>query len=345
MKKGAFILFLVIFFSLGKSASAQNITGIWEGIMGDEYLKINIIQNGYNICGYSFDFVLRDKKSYCKTYFIGKYDPAERIWSLQGTSFIENSGDHVLMNLKFWQTPQGGRNNMRGIVSTEPNSIFNFLDAESGSAFWMKKVSSDPVNVPGHESTCFVVKSKPKNKTNPQKNNVTQYNKSNNHSIVKTNESLKKEKSIPAQTQESPNNHTSVQQNENAAIPLNEVMSSLIGKINARKNITFSKINVASNEIEIKVYDNGIVDNDTISLVYNGSVIKNKARLTESPIIIHLKVDKNQPHNELILFAENLGGIPPNTALIVVTAGKKRYELHASANMNENAVLEIDYAP
>jgi hypothetical protein len=45
------------------------------------------------------------------------------------------------------------------------------------------------------------------------------------------------------------------------------------------------------------------------------------------------------------MFAENLGSIPPNTALIVVTAGTKRYELHSSASLEENAVMLFEYKP
>jgi hypothetical protein len=43
------------------------------------------------------------------------------------------------------------------------------------------------------------------------------------------------------------------------------------------------------------------------------------------------------------MFAENLGSIPPNTALIVVTAGNKRYELRSKASLEENAVLLFEY--
>ena len=45
------------------------------------------------------------------------------------------------------------------------------------------------------------------------------------------------------------------------------------------------------------------------------------------------------------MYAENLGSIPPNTALIVVTAGDKRYELRSKASLEENAVLVIEYKP
>jgi hypothetical protein len=46
-----------------------------------------------------------------------------------------------------------------------------------------------------------------------------------------------------------------------------------------------------------------------------------------------------------VLFAHNLGSIPPNTATVVVKSGGKRYELRSSASLTENAVLMLDYKP
>lgn len=319
------------------SARCQNITGIWEGIMGDEYLKLNIVQNGNQLCGYTFDFVLKDKKSYCKTYFTGNFDPALQVWTIVGRSFIVNSGDHVLMTLKFWHPPRSSRNELRGMEATG-NSFFNFLDIETGNNFWLKKTAASPSEVPGFESVCFVhvpdkaIKSKPSEIVSKRKVNV------------------QKKQPVASDDTVAINKFTR-QQTETALLKVKEkegekyYNKEAIDKINSRKNIFFSTLVVHEPEVEIKLYDNGIVDNDTVSIYYNQQLLRSKQRLTETPITIKLKIDPNQTNNELILYAENLGGIPPNTALIVVTAGKKRYELHASANMKENAVLIFKYEP
>ncbi len=68
-------------------------------------------------------------------------------------------------------------------------------------------------------------------------------------------------------------------------------------------------------------------------------------RLSETPIEFNLSLDENVTQHEIIMYAENLGGIPPNTALIVITAGGKRYELRSKASLVENAVLVIEYKP
>ncbi|MBL0129845.1 MAG: hypothetical protein IPP43_00920 [Chitinophagaceae bacterium] len=41
------------------------------------------------------------------------------------------------------------------------------------------------------------------------------------------------------------------------------------------------------------------------------------------------------------MFAENLGLIPPNTALMVMHDGKKRYEIRLSSSLEKNATIRI----
>jgi hypothetical protein len=112
-----------------------------------------------------------------------------------------------------------------------------------------------------------------------------------------------------------------------------------------RKNKEQKHIVTDVKTINLKVYDNAIMDGDTVSILYNGKMLLTHQLLSEKGIELTIELDENNPHNEIILFAESLGSIPPNTALIVVTAGTKRYELFASASLEENAVLVFDYKP
>jgi len=45
------------------------------------------------------------------------------------------------------------------------------------------------------------------------------------------------------------------------------------------------------------------------------------------------------------MVAENLGTIPPNTALMIVTAGSQRYELFLTSTEQKNAVVKIVFQP
>jgi hypothetical protein len=48
------------------------------------------------------------------------------------------------------------------------------------------------------------------------------------------------------------------------------------------------------------------------------------------------------PHHELIMVAENLGSIPPNTSLMIITAAKQRFQVFISSSEQKNAKIAID---
>ena len=110
-----------------------------------------------------------------------------------------------------------------------------------------------------------------------------------------------------------------------------------------RKIEIIDQLTIVADSLQFTLYDNGEVDGDTVTVYYDGRLIVNKQRLSEKPIEVTLTVDENEEGHRLVLFADNLGSIPPNTALIVVTAGKKRFELRSDADMNKNAVMVIKY--
>jgi hypothetical protein len=74
-------------------------------------------------------------------------------------------------------------------------------------------------------------------------------------------------------------------------------------------------------------------------------LIVDSKELTEKPITLTIKADSANEHHEFIVVANNLGTIPPNTALMVVTTGGKRYEINISSDEKKNAKLVIDYKP
>jgi hypothetical protein len=71
--------------------------------------------------------------------------------------------------------------------------------------------------------------------------------------------------------------------------------------------------------------------------------VLSKKRLSTAPITIDLKMDESNPDHELIMVADNLGRIPPNTSLMVVTAGDKRYEVRITSTEQKNAMVKFKY--
>jgi hypothetical protein len=93
--------------------------------------------------------------------------------------------------------------------------------------------------------------------------------------------------------------------------------------------------------IKITIYDNGVIDNDTASVYFDDLVIIKKQRLSERPIEFYFSFDKTKQVQKIKLFADNLGSIPPNTALLVITTRKNRYLITLSSDYSKNGSVEF----
>lgn len=96
-----------------------------------------------------------------------------------------------------------------------------------------------------------------------------------------------------------------------------------------------------SDSVRIDLYDNGVFDSDTVSVIYNKQLVSYKQLLlTNKPVTFYVKLKPEPAQNEMILFAENLGLTPPNSALMVITDGdKKRTEVNVTSDLEHNTVI------
>jgi hypothetical protein len=108
-----------------------------------------------------------------------------------------------------------------------------------------------------------------------------------------------------------------------------------------RENEITNEIEVESDSLRVDVFDNGEIDGDIISLFYNKQLILFNQKLTHKSIHIDLVLDSTLEVNEISMFAENLGLIAPNTALLRVRDGKKIIDLRVSSNLEKNAIIRI----
>ena len=110
-----------------------------------------------------------------------------------------------------------------------------------------------------------------------------------------------------------------------------------------RQNDLVRTILTSANEIEVNLYDNGEIDGDTISVFLNGRLIASHKGLSTKPITLKIKIDEENSEQEITMVADNLGSIPPNTALMIVNAGDKRYDIRISSSNENNAVVRFKY--
>ncbi|MEO8771648.1 MAG: hypothetical protein ABI402_16250 [Ferruginibacter sp.] len=115
-------------------------------------------------------------------------------------------------------------------------------------------------------------------------------------------------------------------------------------KFEKRNNTVLQTIQVKNKTVRVDLYDNGEVDGDSISLFYNGKLLMSSKRLSEKAITLNITVEDDIV-NELVMYAENLGTIPPNTALMVVTDGPKRYEVRITSDLEKSGVINFVHKP
>jgi hypothetical protein len=105
------------------------------------------------------------------------------------------------------------------------------------------------------------------------------------------------------------------------------------------------EIKVDTGTIRLDFYDNGIVDGDSITVLVNKKVVVTHQLLSAKPVTMYVKIDPDNTFQEVEMVAENLGSIPPNTALLIITAGKKRYRLYLTSTDTKNAMIRFVYDP
>ncbi|MBL7700626.1 MAG: hypothetical protein JNM14_00130 [Ferruginibacter sp.] len=110
-----------------------------------------------------------------------------------------------------------------------------------------------------------------------------------------------------------------------------------------RSSELLKTIEIDNPTFTVSLYDNGEIDGDSISLLFNGNLILSHKRLSDKALTLKLEVDKNKELNELVMYAENLGSIPPNTALMLVNDGDNRYEVRISSDLQKSGVIRFKY--
>jgi hypothetical protein len=103
------------------------------------------------------------------------------------------------------------------------------------------------------------------------------------------------------------------------------------------------EVEVDTGTIRLDFYDNAEIDDDTISVFVNKKMILSNQRLSAKALTTYIKIDLTNTFQEVEMVAENMGKIPPNTALLIVTAGNVRYKLFLTSTEQKNAKVRFIY--
>jgi len=138
-------------------------------------------------------------------------------------------------------------------------------------------------------------------------------------------------------------------QGRNAGHPVKDsVRSSLLKPIDdkriaERHTSLLEKISVQQADVLLELWDDAAEDGDSISIRMNGLEV-----VTGFPVKRQrqqLKVILQEGENRLIMLADNLGSIAPNTAVMRIVAGTLRKYVTIKTDLQQNNMLLIIYEP
>jgi hypothetical protein len=355
------VYFAVIAFSI-QSGEAQNLTGIWRGyFITDGYeqykLEIQIDQSPKKaISGVTYSYLTT--VFYGKATMTGLFNASAQTTILQEIKTVElrmSAGSVACIMKYLLQYSKSGKEEfLEGTYTSKYEKADRRNDVKKGEGcgggkVYLRKVPTSDFYVepflrdkPTKKKTepatdNPVVKTtpvkppvtttkpvtKPAAKTPPAKTAVTK-------PVVKPKTDTAKKTIIPPVAK--------AEVKKPGAVPL------IVPAITrSRQNELAQTIDVSSNEITVRLYDNGEIDDDTISVYLDNQLVLANRRLSASPINLTLHIDESKPEHVLVMVAENLGRIPPNTSLMIVQDGDKRYQVRITSTEQKNAMVRFRF--
>ncbi|MCY7291694.1 MAG: insulinase family protein, partial [Ferruginibacter sp.] len=110
--------------------------------------------------------------------------------------------------------------------------------------------------------------------------------------------------------------------------------------VNGRTTKVIETFDITDADITIDIVDNAAADGDQISLFFNGTAIASKQTLTEKTVSYKVKAVKGT--NNIVMFAENVGTTPPNTALMLIKSGGKEYRATVRSDLKESGAVQLN---
>ncbi|MBL0180838.1 MAG: hypothetical protein IPP96_00590 [Chitinophagaceae bacterium] len=162
--------------------------------------------------------------------------------------------------------------------------------------------------------------------------------------VVKTTEpAVKKTEPVVANNKPAPaKTETPVVKAETKPVPVKQpekVDPTAATDLAKRKVETIQTLYFKSDSLELVLYDNGEVDGDTVSIIMNGTVIMPKVGLSTNAVKKMISTKDAGDSIKIIMYAESLGSLPPNTGLLIVNDGTDRYEIRFSGDLERNAAI------
>jgi hypothetical protein len=330
--------FLLAFLLTSFLSDAQMVTGIWHGKINGQKAEVKIVKSGDSITGTSYYYTSQSnyRRYTVKGYFDEKANQVvwwdDRLVEEKASGVFSSPGKTPLLSRADFNCPGGGVMKLDG-SSNEKNE-----EIKQGSVH-LEKIYKGPVFT---DEWDWVI------------DNFTVG--ANDPSIIDSVSRIAFSPNKPPVLQEEPPivmakkpgmvtiPPTTAKGKEPAPEPVAVIVPptrTMEQKFIARKKKVFTTIHVAGDSISLSFYDNAIVDGDSISLFLDGRMLFTHIKLSDKPYTVKLAVTDLGEESELVMVAENLGDIPPNTSYMVAMVGDKRHAANLSSTEDSSAVIRL----
>ena len=325
------------FFSI--VTQAQTITGAWKGKIGSAHTELKLIKKGDSLLGTSYYYTSRN--NYVRYAVKGYFDPNDNsvVWwddalledRLSGNIFGGGDKGAMLsvadfncpgektMLLDGESTERDNKNKPKGTVALQKISSSGFHDEWDFVIENYIYGASDPEIIDSIARLHLA-----KNEV-PEEKEITE--STYQSSTVKPMQKDKPAIAVsapPIVEKKAPMSATTAQQ-----------------KYSNREKKLATVIPVTGDSIELRFYDNAVVDGDSIAVFLNDKMLFEHVRLSNKPYSMTISVNDLTEDNEMVMVAENLGTIPPNTSLMVVIVDGKRYEARLESTENSSELIRF----
>jgi hypothetical protein len=305
--------------------SAQQITGVWKGKTKSSKIELKLVKSGDSLVGNAYYYVSRVQ--YRKYSIKGYFDPGTNNVIWWDDLMLENHWNgkqDALLNVADFNCP--GEDEMRLDGSSSSKDDRNRDQAEINLLKVQSPVFADDWdwvidNYTSGANDPYVIDSVNRHMIEP----VVAVNKEIFEAHPQ--KEMPPTVSVPVVSKSEPANVTS-------SLSVDE-------KFKNRKKTLQQVIPITGRTIELRFYDNAQVDGDSIAVYLNNRQLFKNVRLTDQPYTVKINASELQDDNELVMVAENLGSIPPNTALMVVEVGDKKYDAFLYSNENSSALIRF----
>ncbi len=117
-------------------------------------------------------------------------------------------------------------------------------------------------------------------------------------------------------------------------------LDGLHAQLEGREIVVKDTIEVQSKGITISIWDDGQIDNDVISIKVNDEWIVKYLEAKKEKI--KFKYFLTQPVNYIILRADNIGEIPPNTTAVTIDDGKNARTIVLNSDLGMSEAIKVN---